>query len=36
MAHVKFTEQARQRYPGDRKSKKEDAPKTDNKKSKGK
>lgn len=36
MAYVKFTEQSSQRYPGDRKWKNEDAPKTDNKKPKGK
>lgn len=35
MNKFKFTQEPRQRYPGDRKSKNEDAPKTDNKKPKG-
>ncbi len=35
MANVKFTKQPQQRYPGDRKWKNEDAPKPDDKKSKG-
>ena len=35
MANVKFTQQPQQRFPGDRKWKNEDAPKTDNKKAKG-
>ena len=35
MANVKFTQQPKQRFPGDRKWKNEDAPKTDNKRSKG-
>ena len=35
MAKIKFTQQPKQRFPGDRKWKNEDAPKADNKKAKG-